>query len=222
MATRIRDRAAISSMERAGKKETPSSGSPAVPLTGRLEAMPIASVLAALELDRRSGVVRIHAPDTLALDLVLAGGLLVGGRQGGAGLDPAEALRRALAPSVGRLDFVPGEAHAAPPRAVTLARLLIHVLGGEARPPAPEVAPAPAPPPPPSPTSKPRPARRTTLRSQAAVSDVPPHRSSSERIAAAISVEESADRVSAPAPAPSSNEPPDEDDVVIADNDSTR
>jgi DNA-binding response OmpR family regulator len=98
-------------------------------MIGDLDRMSVATVLGALELDRRSGelVLRGSTRDR-KLTLELAGGTLVGGRRGNALLRPVEALRVALAWDGRRFEFVPGPDHATPVGADSFGNMILTAI----------------------------------------------------------------------------------------------
>lgn len=98
-------------------------------IIGDLGRMSVATVLGALELDRRSGelVLRGRTRDR-KLTLELAEGALVGGRRGNAILRPVEALRVALNWDGRRFEFVPGPDRAAPTGADSFGTMILHAI----------------------------------------------------------------------------------------------
>ncbi len=97
MAGRLRDRGAISSMlRRASLDDSPSSVGPGAPFVGDIAAMPPATALTILEIDRRTGTLEMRVAGRPALVIELASGFVLGGQLGGAPLEPVDAIREAL------------------------------------------------------------------------------------------------------------------------------
>jgi DNA-binding response OmpR family regulator len=101
-------------------------------LRGDLARMSVATVLGALELERRSGELVLRRPgERVVLDL--ASGLITGGRGSSrpnerTPLTPLEALRRALRWDAGRFDFAPGPDRAAPAHAEPFGSLVLAAI----------------------------------------------------------------------------------------------
>jgi DNA-binding response OmpR family regulator len=96
---------------------------------GDLDDTPVASVLATLELGRRSGelVLTIRGAVRRRLVLTLASGVLLRGQLDATSLTPLEAMRLALGWEGSRFEFVPGP-EMAPPYGPTVEELLLEAL----------------------------------------------------------------------------------------------
>lgn len=127
MVHRVRDRRpAVSAPGGAGPVRMPAALAPAaiaaphlLPPSGGLDRFPAATVLVALELERRSGRVTLRPPSAVAppIEIDLASGLILEGRIQGRKLDPLTVVRAALALDDGYFEFVPGADRPAPPTA---------------------------------------------------------------------------------------------------------
>lgn len=97
-----------------------------LPPSGGLDRFPAATVLVALELERRSGKVTLRPPGALGppLEIDVASGLLLGGRIQGRALDPLAVVRVALAMHDGYFEFVTGPDRPAPPTADFTGKLM--------------------------------------------------------------------------------------------------
>lgn len=104
-------------------------------LSGDLDRMPVASVLGALELERRSGELWLRPArgSNRKLALIIASGVLAGGREADRMLEPIEALRAALDWTGRRFEFIPGLAREAPEGSDTIGSLLLSAIRGEDR-----------------------------------------------------------------------------------------
>ncbi len=115
MARRIKDRRAISSMlRRSATDEGVLEFDRGAPFSGDLAAMPTATALTVLELDQRSGVLELRAPDRTEMSIDIASGFVLGGVLGARSLDPAQAIREALSYRSGRFEFHGGPHRPAP------------------------------------------------------------------------------------------------------------
>ena len=82
--------------------------------------MSLATVLAMLELERHTGILRVCADDGSIVIAMLRGGSIVGTRNQDLDVDPVEAIRAALQFSSGRFSFRQAnvEVVSGPPRSV--------------------------------------------------------------------------------------------------------
>ena len=112
MATRVRDRRGNTSpgVIGAGLAPVAIAAPYLLPPSGGLDRFPAATVLVALELERRSGRVTLRPPSAMAppVEIEIASGLIVEGRVNGKRLDPLAVVRAALAMQEGYFEFVPG------------------------------------------------------------------------------------------------------------------
>lgn len=134
MAGRLRDRGAISSMlRRASLDDSPSTGLPGAQFVGDIAAMPPATALTILEIDRRTGTLEMRAPGRPALSIQLASGFVLGGQLGGAPLEPVDAIREALGMKRGRFEFQARPSRPAPPGLMPTTRQLWVAIDEAAR-----------------------------------------------------------------------------------------
>ncbi len=122
-----------------------------LPPSGGLDRFPAATVLVALELERRSGRVTLRPPSAVAppIEIDLASGLILEGRIQGRRLDPLAVVRAALVLDDGYFEFVPGADRPAPPTAEFTGKLFAMAVSEAAPPPrSRRNAPAPLRPPP--------------------------------------------------------------------------
>ena len=135
MASRIRARSAISAAARGIVREAPpSSRGQTGTLAGSLERTSIATVLAVLELERRTGDLRITASARApALVLHITSGALESGRLGDRPLVALDAVQAALATRSGRFEFSSGADRPAPPTAAPMSQLLLAAMDGVQR-----------------------------------------------------------------------------------------
>lgn len=108
-----------------------------LPPSGGLDRFPAATVLVALELERRSGRVTLRPPSAVAppIEIDLASGLILEGRIQGRRLDPLAVVRAALALDDGYFEFVPGADRPAPPTAEFTGKLFCTAASEAAPPP---------------------------------------------------------------------------------------
>jgi CheY-like chemotaxis protein len=139
MASRIRERAAISSTRplpgEAGSPRDP-GGDKTVgrAFRGSLERAAVSTVLSVLELERSTGALSLTRGTSSGRSLVLrvASGAVTGGRSNdNADLKPLEAVDAALHWGPGRFEFTPGSPERPREGAVTLSKLLLATLGVE-------------------------------------------------------------------------------------------
>lgn len=136
-------------------------------MAGDLSRMSAPSVLTALELEARSGELRLADPDGMVpLRLFLATGALIGGQLGTAWLTPLEAMVEATRWRGRTFEFLPGRAVPAPPGAAPIGKLTLLAIqqadsevAAAAEPLRPTV---PTPPPRPLPADVERPRRRVS------------------------------------------------------------
>jgi DNA-binding response OmpR family regulator len=137
MAQRLRNRRSSMGVGPPSEKSSPHSA-----LAGDLRKMSIATVLGALELERRSG--ELCLSDTVSgavrLRLSIASGLIAGGQMDSCTMTPIDSLREALRWHGRRFEFLPGEDRPAPPGAEPLGTLVLAVF--KHGPPPPMVPPA--------------------------------------------------------------------------------
>jgi CheY-like chemotaxis protein len=133
MAARIRDRrgpASVAGDLKAIASVSSRSLEPVaskLPFSGTFERFPPATLLIALELEKRSGCLTLRpagdAAGTLEIELAAAG-LVAAGRMQGRALSPLAAVQAALGLSEGLFEFAPGPERPAPPGALPTGRLL--------------------------------------------------------------------------------------------------
>ena len=106
-----------------------------LPPSGGIDRFPAATVLLALELERRSGKLTLRPPGAVGppIEADIASGIVLGGRVQGRALDPLGVVRAALALHDGYFEFVPGPDRPAPPTADFTGKLMS--LAAEAPPP---------------------------------------------------------------------------------------
>jgi hypothetical protein len=97
-------------------------------IIGDLQRMNVATVLSALELEQRSGDLRLRGarPNASKLVLNMATGTLVGGWLGSRPLSPLAAMRQALSWTGNRFEWIPSEE---PRRVQSSAATSIHSIG---------------------------------------------------------------------------------------------
>ncbi|MFO0591047.1 MAG: response regulator [Polyangiaceae bacterium] len=111
MASRVRDRRGTPpGVLGAGLAPVALAAPHLLPPSGGLDRFPAATVLVALELERRSGKVTLRPPSSAAppVEIEIASGLIVEGRTNGKKLDPLAVVRVALSLQEGYFEFVPG------------------------------------------------------------------------------------------------------------------
>lgn len=120
---------AMTARVRTRRSALPSRDGPAV-LAADLERVPIASVLAALEIERRSGEIWLTKRGLAGSRLLLtvASGALSGGWLDAKPLAPLEAMREALAWDGRRCEFSPGPDHERPSGTPSIGALLLEAL----------------------------------------------------------------------------------------------
>ncbi len=89
-------------------------------IRGNLSEMSLATVLAMLELERRTGILTVCAENGSVVTATLRGGTIVGARNQDVAVDPVEAVRDALRITTGRFSFrqVNVEVVSGPPRSI--------------------------------------------------------------------------------------------------------
>jgi hypothetical protein len=89
-------------------------------IRGNLSEVSLATVLAMLELERRTGVLKVCAEDGSAVTATMRAGKIVGARSQDLEVDPVEAVREALRYTAGRFSFRQAgvEVVSGPPRSV--------------------------------------------------------------------------------------------------------
>ncbi len=89
-------------------------------IRGSLSEMSLATVLAMLELERRTGILTVCAEDGSLVTATLRNGSIVGARHQDLDVDPVEAIREALRFDMGRFSFRPVKVELAsgPPRSI--------------------------------------------------------------------------------------------------------
>jgi hypothetical protein len=130
MAQRLRNR-------RSSMGAVPPSENPPTALAGDLRKMSIATVLGALELERRSGELCLSDAGAggVRLRLSIASGLIAGGQIDSQPMAPLDSLREALRWHGRRFEFLPSEDRPAPPGAQPLGTLVLALFKqGEAPP----------------------------------------------------------------------------------------
>jgi DNA-binding response OmpR family regulator len=110
---------------------------PSDALSGNIEEMSIVTVLTLLEMERRSGELKLHS-GALAATIELRSGYAAGGALGGAPKDLVAVLREVLSWKTGVFSFTVGADVPAPERKRTIAGMLVEAVlppGNPGRPP---------------------------------------------------------------------------------------
>ena len=120
--------ALIGMAERFDEDAPPSSLTNAAAIRGDLTAFPLASLLMMFEMERRSGIVTVHALDGKRASMTLTAGLFSATEVNGAPRGTLEVLRLVLSWRSGRFAFTPRETNTLPPPRGSVGALVLEAM----------------------------------------------------------------------------------------------
>lgn len=120
--------ALIGMAARFDEEAPPSSLTNAAAIRGDLSAFPLASLLMMFEMERRSGIVTVHALDGKRASMTLTSGLFSATEVNGAPRGTLEVLRLVLSWRAGRFSFTPRETNTLPPPRGSVGALVLEAM----------------------------------------------------------------------------------------------